>query len=152
MLAGWLGGVALLTGASGARAADHNNLDAGRPLRFDDADPVALREQNLELGTDLSVPVRRPLGFGIGADYLYGFAPDTQVSLGLRPSAGGRAGSRETGFDVGDLSLGVLHQFQREYGAAPAFAVRGDVALPTGRGSRGAEFRVRERKEAPPGQ
>ena len=42
--------------AAPARAVDHNNLDAGRPLRFDDAEPLAFREQSLELGFSLGLP------------------------------------------------------------------------------------------------
>jgi hypothetical protein len=126
-----------------AYATDHNNLDAGRPLRFDDADPVALREQDLELGATLGLPQRRPLGFGVGAEYLYGFARNSQASVGITPSVGGRAGARSTAFDVGELSLGLMHQFHREYENVPAFALRGDVSLPTGRDGRGADFRLR---------
>lgn len=124
-------------------ASDHNNIDAGRPLRFDDADPVALREQSLELGLWLGLPRRHPLGLGLAAEYLNGFALNSQASLGWSPSAGGRAGSRSTAFDAGTLSLGVLHQFNREIKDTPAFALRGDVYLPVGREARGADFRLR---------
>ncbi len=136
------GALALLLAAP-ALATDHNNLDSGRPLRFDDADPIAFREQDLDLGLRLAVPRGRPLGFGGEAEYLYGFGLNSQLMVGLDPSLGGRAGSGRTGFDVGDLTLGALHQLHREHGGTPAFALRGDVALPTGRGSRGADLRLR---------
>jgi hypothetical protein len=137
-----IGGLAALL-AGPVLATDHNNLDAGRPLDFDDADPVAFREQDLEIGFHLGAPRAKPLGFGAGAEYLYGFSLNSQLMVGLDPRAGGRAGSGETGADPGNLTLGALHQFHREHGRTPAFALRADVALPTGRGSRGADFRLR---------
>jgi hypothetical protein len=135
--------LAALLCAAPALAADHNNLDAGRPLRFDDATPIAFREQSLEVGFGLSVPRRRPLGLGLDAEYLYGAALNTQLGLGFSPSAGGRADASGTAFDLGDVSLSALHSFNREVGNTPALAVRGDVLLPSGRGSRGPAFRLR---------
>lgn len=136
-------GVLSLLAAAPAFAVDHNNVDAGRPLRFDDADPIAFREQDLEFGLGLGLPRRHAVGFGGSIDYMYGFARNSQLSIGLDPVVGGRSGTDRTGFDVGDLTLGALHQFHREYGRTPAFALRADAALPTGRGSRGADFRLR---------
>jgi hypothetical protein len=137
----------LVLAASTARATDHDNVDAGRPLRFDDADPIAFRERDLEFGVSLSSPRGRNVGLGLAAEYLVGFALNSHLIIGLDPTIGGRVGGDDddddTRFDIGDVSLGVFHNFNREYGNTPAFAVRGDVALPTGRGSRGAEFRLR---------
>ena len=42
-----------------------------------------------------------------------------------------------------NLSVGVFHNFNREYDNIPAFAIRGDVGLPTGRDARGVDLRVR---------
>ncbi len=47
-------------------------------------------------------------------------------------SVGGRTGSDATRFDVGDIGLGVLRNFNREYGSTPAYSVRADVFLPRG--------------------
>src|SRR5437762_568643 len=77
-----------------ARAVDHNNLDGGRPLRFDDAEPIAFREQSLELGLGLNWPRRRALGLGLQAEYLYGFALNSHLDVGFEPSLGGRAETR----------------------------------------------------------
>jgi hypothetical protein len=126
-----------------AQAVDHNNVDAHRPLIFDDADTIAFREQAVEFGLALSWPRDAPVGAEAGVEYLYGFALNSQVSLGLEPSAGGRAGEESTAFDVGDVSLGLLHNFNREYGGTPAFSLRGDLSLPAGRGSRGIGYRLR---------
>jgi hypothetical protein len=137
--------VALALGliASPAGAVDHNNIDANRPLSFDDAEAVAFREQSLEVGLGLGWPQNRPLGLHLDAEYLYGFALNTHVSLGFEPSIGGRAEDRDTRFDPGDVSVGLLHNFNREYGRTPAFSLRGDVHLPTGRESKGIAFRLR---------
>ena len=136
-------GLLTLSVAGPAFAVDHNNLDAGRPLSFDDAEPLALREQDFDFGTRFAAPRRHPLGGGLDFEYLYGFAPNSHLSVGLTPSAGGRSDSRDTGLSAGDLSLGVFHQFHREYGNTPGLAVRADLGLPTGRSSQGELLRLR---------
>jgi len=135
--------VALLLAAAPARAVDHNNIDAHRPLSFDDAEALAFREQALEFGLNLGWPRRRSLGGALEAEYLYGFALNSHLSLGFEPSLGGRAGETSTGFDFGDVSLGLLHNFNREHGNTPAFSLRGDLFAPTGRDSKGVAFRLR---------
>ena len=129
--------------AAPAFAVDHNNVDAGRPLRFDDADAIAFREQALEFGFELGRPRRRPLGLAFEAEYLNGFALNSHFSIGVDPSIGGRADSDDTSFDFGELALGLFHNFNREHGNTPAFSLRGDVYLPTGRDSQGVGFRLR---------
>jgi hypothetical protein len=129
--------------ASPAWAVDHNNIDAGRPLSFDDAESLAYREQSLEMGLNARWPRHRSLGLGLDTEYLYGFGLNSHLSVGLSPSVGGRSGVDGTSFDVGDVSLGVFHNFNREFGNTPALALRGDVFLPSGFGSRGADFRLR---------
>jgi hypothetical protein len=124
-------------------AVDHNNIDAGRPLGFDDADAIAYRERALETGLSGSFPSDSEAGLGLGLEFLYGFALNTHLSLDLDPSVGGRAGSDETRFDAGDLAIGLLHNFNREVGSLPAFALRSDVSFPTGRDSNGTDVRLR---------
>jgi len=124
-------------------AIDHNNVDAGRPLNFDDAEAIAYRERAVEAGVSGAFPNDGPSGLGLGLEFLYGFALNTHLSLDLDPSVGGRAGSDETRFDAGDLSIGLLHNFNREFGSVPAFSLRSDVAFPTGRDSDGVNVRLR---------
>jgi len=133
----------LLAVAAPAYAVDHNNVDAGRPLSFDDAESLAYREQSLEMGLDLRWPRRKALGAGLHAEYLYGFGLNSHLSVGFDPSIGGRSDDESTSFDQGDVSLGLFHNFNREFKNTPAFSLRGDVALPSGRGSQGADFRLR---------
>jgi outer membrane putative beta-barrel porin/alpha-amylase len=126
-----------------AYAVDHNNIDAGRPLSFDDADSIAFREQALESGFGLGWPRRRPLGLHLNAEYLYGFALNSHLGIGFEPAFGGRAGEEDTDPDFGDVSLGLFHNFNREHGNTPAFSLRGDVFFPTGRDSQGVALRLR---------
>jgi hypothetical protein len=135
-------GLALLP-AGPAAAVDHNNVDAHRPLSFDDAETLAFREQALEFGLRLGSPRHRPLGVEFEGEYLYGFARNSHAAIGFSPSVGGRAGAERTSFDLGDVSLGVLHNFNRQYHGTPALSLRGDVFLPGGSDSRGAAMRLR---------
>lgn len=126
-----------------AMAVDHNNLDADRPLSFDDAESIAYREQSIEFGAGLNLPSNRSVGGSFEFEYLYGFALNSHLVIGIDPRVGGKADTDETDFDVGNLSVGVFHNFNREYDNVPAFAIRGDVGLPTGNDARGVEIRVR---------
>lgn len=125
--------------AGPAWAVDHNNIDAGRPLSFDDAEAIAYREHALEAGLSFRRPRRGRLGGGFGFEYLHGFALNSHWIVGLDPTFGGP----DNRFDPGDVNLGVFHNFNREFGNTPAFSVRADAYLPSGCGSRGLGFRVR---------
>ena len=125
-----------------AVAVDHNNLDAGRPLEFDDASSIAFREQTLEFGAAVSKPKSGGADFEGSAEYLYGFAKNSHLSLDFDP----RFAREENGtrrFDSGDIGIGVFHNFNREFGSTPALALRADAYLPTGRNSSGVDFRLR---------
>jgi hypothetical protein len=125
-----------------AFAVDHNNIDAARPLDFDDAESVALHEKSLEFGASLVKPKGSKVGFAGSAELLYGLAPNSQVSVDFSPSYASRNGSNRSA-DFGDVGIGVLHNFNREIGNTPALALRADAALPSGHGSRGVDFRLR---------
>ncbi|BAU65005.1 unknown protein [Stanieria sp. NIES-3757] len=138
----WLGAIALVFSvANRSLAVDHNNIDANRPLNFDDAESIGFREQALDLGAALTIPEGKSVGGEFEIEYLYGFAPNTHFNIGIDPSI--EEDNDETEFNIGDLSVGVLHNFNREYNNTPAFALRGDVAFPTGNDSEGVDFRLR---------
>ena len=138
----WLGAIACVFSlAEPSMAVDHNNIDANRPLNFDDADSIGFREQALDLGAALIIPEGESVGGEFEIEYLYGFAPNTHLNIGIDPSI--EEEDDETEFSIGDLSVGVLHNFNREYNNTPAFAIRGDAAFPTGRDSEGVDFRLR---------
>lgn len=135
----------IFSGAMGtaAYAVDHNNVDANRPLSFDDAESIGLGEQSIEVGASLVKPGDGDIGGEFEIEYLYGFAPNTHLVIGIDPRVGDRAGSEKTDFDPGDVSVGVFHNFNREYNNTPAFAVRADAHFPTGDNSEGVDFRLR---------
>jgi hypothetical protein len=133
----------LLGTSSWVAAVDHNNIDAGRPLSFDDAEAVAYRERTVEFGGKIVSPRKHSLGAQGAAELLYGFAHDSQVSLDVDPTWGSRSTSEERRFDVGDVGLGILHNFNREIKNLPAFAARGDVFFPSGRDTKGSDVRIR---------
>lgn len=118
---------------SSAYAVDHNNLDAGRPLSFDDAYAIAYGERALEGGFLLS---RGKATFE--TEYLQGFAPNSHFTLGWEPQL------NDNNFDAGEVSLSVFHNFNREHGNTPALAVRADVSTHLGDGEEsGVNWRLR---------
>ncbi|MBC8142464.1 MAG: hypothetical protein H7Y38_13600 [Armatimonadetes bacterium] len=140
----WLCATALWVLAAPVFAIDHDNVDGGRPLRFDDAEAIAFRERAIEFGLAAYSPYRRGgLGAAFSTEYLYGFAVNSHFSLDLDSSVGARGGSGDKRFDVGNVGLGVFHNFNRETLTTPAYAVRADAYLPTGRGTRGVALRLR---------
>jgi len=126
-----------------AAAVDHHNLDSGRPLRVEDARSLAYGEQALEIGLAGAWPRRAPLGLGLHAEYLNGFALNTHLAVGFEPHFGGRSGERDTKPQFGDISLGVFHAFTRETERLPALAARADIVFPTGRHERAVAGRLR---------
>lgn len=125
-----------------AGAVDHNNLDAGRPLDFDDADSIAYREKAFEIGAAIVKPKNGKTGVEGSAEFLYGFAKNSHLSLDIDPRYASENGAGRR-FDVGDVGIGLFHSLNREYGNTPALAIRADAYLPTGRDSEGVDFRVR---------
>jgi hypothetical protein len=138
---------ALLAAAVGplppAAAVDHNNVDAGRPLSFEDAESIAYRERAVEGGIMLRDGRGRRLGAQAHLGFLYGFALNSHLGMEAVPAVGGRPGSDRTGTDLDELSIGAFHNFNREYDGRPALSLRGDVSLPVGREARGLGVRLR---------
>lgn len=122
-----------------ALAIDHNNIDSGRPLRFDDAYSIAYRERAMEFGLSLDTFRRKAASYGFQAEYKFGFAKNQDIGIAFHPSYEGS----EKRFDVGDVELSYFHGIRREIDNAPALAYRVDVGLPTGRDSRGLDVRLR---------
>lgn len=104
--------LALLPGA--ALASDHNNIDPGRPLRFEDASFIAYGERVLEFG----FAAERSRSQGI-LEFKYGFALNQELAVGLAQGFGSNEGSR-----LGHVELSYLNAFQREIGGSPALAIR----------------------------
>ena len=132
----------LTLGSLPAFAVDHDNVDENRPLDFDDAETIAQGERSLELGASLIDPKNGNLGGDGEAEFLYGFARNWHLNVGLDPTYLSQNGDRRR-FDVGDIRFGVQHNFNRETQHSPAFGIRADAMLPTGRTSSGLDYRLR---------
>ncbi|MEQ1935795.1 MAG: hypothetical protein ABL962_18215 [Fimbriimonadaceae bacterium] len=130
-------GAVLATVAVGQ--SDHNNIDAGRPLRFDDASSIAFRERALEIGLSLSSFRRTAPTYGLRAEYKVGFAKNQDIGITFAPRIGG--GDRR--FDPGNVEIAYFNAMRREIEDSPALAYRVELGLPTGRGSRGVDAKLR---------
>jgi hypothetical protein len=135
--------LALLAGltASAVYAIDHDNLDEGRPLRLEDAYPIAEGEWALETGAGLSAQRKsRARGF-FPLDVLYGLAPNLQVSVGTTLLTDPKQIEGQT--KSGDIQLSGLYNFNQETLSLPALGLRVTLNVPTGIESSGVDFRVK---------
>jgi hypothetical protein len=122
-----------------AHAIDHKNLDAGRPLRLQDAYPIAKGEWNLEAGAGFSTHDnldRASFSFEI----IYGALLNFQLELGTTLFTDPRKADEPA--KSGDLHLGALYNFNQETMKLPAFGIRAGVDLPTGVDSSGVDFEL----------
>jgi hypothetical protein len=122
-----------------AWAIDHNNIDANRPLSFDDAEPVAFRETSLERG--LAASLHHLPGVAAEVEYLRGFTLNGQLNLAAETSVA----DQDDVVHLGPVSAAALYNFNRETLTRPARAVRADLFLPTGLGSEASDLRLRLR-------
>ena len=122
-----------------ALATDHNNLDSGRPLRFDDAYSIAFRERAIEFVFSVDTFRRSSPTYGLKAEYKFGFAKNRDIGISFEPSYSGA----ERRFDANNVELSYFHGIRREIENQPAIAYKIDLGLPTGRDSRGVDLRFR---------
>jgi hypothetical protein len=114
----------------GAYAIDHKNLDEGRPLRLEDAYPIAHGELAIEAGAGSSLQ-RRGADRGLfPVELLYGPLPNLQVGVGTVLSTDPREIDDRP--KSGDLRFSALYNFNQETIALPAFAVKLGLDTPTG--------------------
>jgi Putative MetA-pathway of phenol degradation len=121
----------LVFGAAGtAYAIDHGNLDEGRPLRLEDAYPIAYREFAVEAGAGFTLQ-RRVADRGLfPIELLYGALPNLQVGVGTALSTDPREIDDRP--KSGDLRLSALYNFNQETLTLPAFAAKLVLDAPTG--------------------
>lgn len=125
----------MLVGLPAAAAAqtDYYNLDAGRPVRIEDA--YATERYAFELKLASARLERTGAGLYAAAfepEIAYGVFPRTHVEIGLPLTVSEVAGSTPQG-GVAGLEASVLHNLNTETRALPAFGLRGDVLLPVGK-------------------
>lgn len=125
--------------STGLAQSDHNNIDSGRPLRFDDAASIAYRERALEFGLSLDTFRRRAANYGFKAEYKVGFAKNQDIGITFDPSYEGS----ERRLNAGNVEIAYFNGFRREIGNSPALAYRIELGLPTGRGSQGVDAKFR---------
>lgn len=121
-----------LLGSLAAAQTDHDNIDRGRPLSFDDAETVATGSRAIEFGLNVDFLRGRRIGFGTPFEFIWGAFPDTQVEIGTAALFGSRPGGN--GFELEGIDLGVMHSFRREVNNSPALAIKAEALLPTKRG------------------
>lgn len=123
-----------------AMALDHTNLDENRPLRLQDAYPVAQGEFVVEAGGGYSWNRGSSNRGFFPVQFVYGILPNAQVELGTTflTSPGGVEGPGKSG----DITLGGLYNFNQETVTLPAFALKGAVQFPSGVDSSGTEGEI----------
>lgn len=122
-----------------AHAIDHNNIDEGRALRFEDASSIAWHERAVEVGFGAGFPRRSSALLGSKVEFLYGAFLNTHFGAALEPSYDSDAEQ----FDASNLALSFFHALRREIGKAPALAYRIGIGLPTARDAQGVEGHLR---------
>jgi hypothetical protein len=126
--------------ANTAYAIDHDNLDEGRPLRLEDAYPIAAGEWALETGAGFSAPRKSRARGLFPVEVLYGL-PNLQVSVGTTLLTDPKQIEEQT--KSGDLQFSGLYNFNQETLTMPAFGIRVTLNTPTGTDSSGLDVRVK---------
>lgn len=104
-------------------ANDHNNLERGRPLLFDDAYSIAYGEREFEMGFNLASG-----HFGLSSSFGFGFSKNQDISVGFDATNGTST--------VGEFSY--FRNVSREIGDTPAFGFR--VTANSAAGQRSSEI------------
>jgi hypothetical protein len=115
--------------AAGAQT-DYYNLDAGRPMRVEDALVVERHAFELQLSSLRFSGARgAPVWPSIEPEIGYGILPRTQIEIGL-PMVWERGGREH--FGAAGLEIGILHALNTETTSWPALAIGAEAELPAG--------------------
>lgn len=126
--------VAALIGAAAISQTDHDNIGRGRPLSFEDAEPIATGAYSLEFGLSANLSRRRALGLQAPFEFVWGAASDTQIDIGTSGFFGSRSERSATRFELEGLNVAFMRSFRREIRNAPALALKAEIMAPTRRG------------------
>jgi Putative MetA-pathway of phenol degradation len=124
-----------------AEAIDHGNLDEGRPLRLEDAYPVAHGEIAVEAGAGFTLLRRGPNRALFPVEILYGALPNLQIGLGSLLSTDPHALDDRP--KSGDLRASALYNFNQETLSLPALAGKLSLTAPTGIDAQGYGIEVK---------
>jgi hypothetical protein len=111
--------------------ADYRNLDAGRPIAVEDAQPVEFRAIEFQF----TVPrFTRERGghwhYGFETEFKWGLFKDTQVGVTTETVVAREAG--DTVFTSRDVQIHALYNFNQETRRLPAIALRPEFIIGTG--------------------
>lgn len=120
-----------------AFATDHNNIERGRPLSFDDAYSIAFRSLEFQNGFRYDTFNRMRPVYNVRSELQYGFAKNKDFSVGLEPTYSSTDGRTR----LAVVEFGYFEGIRREIGNSPAFGYSVDVGLPVN----GAKSRVETR-------
>lgn len=118
-------------------ALDHDNLDPNRPIAIEDAYVIPKGEIGVEGGVTFNDRKEGKGRFGLQPQIIYGAFDNMQLEImtGLVTEPTSVVGDDKSG----DLSVGVLYNFNTETIDLPAFAVRAELGFPTGVNSKGVD-------------
>jgi len=132
--------LALAVLPSPARGLDHDNLDPNRPIAIEDAYVIPKGEIGLEGGLAYNDRRQGRGRLAVQPQIIYGAFDNTQIELMTTTLTDPQTVSGDD--KSGDLSLGVLYNFNTETVDVPAFALRVELGFPTGVRSRGLDSEV----------
>jgi hypothetical protein len=124
-----------------AEAIDHGNLDEGRPLRLEDAYPVAHGEIAVEAGAGFTLLRRGPNRALFPVEILYGALPNLQIGVGSLLSTDPHALDDRP--KSGDLRASALYNFNQETLSLPALTGKLSLTAPTGINAQGYGIEVK---------
>jgi hypothetical protein len=122
-------------------AVDHNNLDEGRPLRLEDAYPIAYGELSVETGSRFSLNRQSADRFSFPVEILYGAY--WNLHLGLGSSLATEPRTIDEPEKSGDLHTFALYNFNQETLWLPALAAKVSMDFPTGVRSHGVDTELK---------
>jgi hypothetical protein len=140
----WVSGltvsILIITANQMALALDHDNLDPNRPIQMEDAYPIAKGEIGIEGGVLVHDQRRGPTRVTFQPQIIWGAFANAQVEImgDVITSPNSVVGPNKSG----DLSMGLLYNFNAETLILPAMAVRAEIQFPTGVNARGVDGAV----------
>ena len=123
-----------------AFAIDHKNLDENRPLRLEDAYPIATGEIAIEVGGGVAIQRDGESRGVFPIEILYGALPNFQLGVGTTLLTDPHELDE---VKSGDLKLSGLYNFNQETLTLPALGFKLTVNLPTGVDSSGIDVELK---------
>lgn len=111
--------------------ADYRNLDAGRPIAVEDAQPVEFRALEFQFTVPRFARARSGhWHYGFETEFKWGAFKDTQVGVTSETVVAREAG--DTVFTSREVQIHALYNFNQETRRMPAVAIRPELIIGTG--------------------